>query len=95
MIYGEVIGSLWAAIQEKDFQGKKLLIVESIDLTTRKKTGETVLAIDLVGAGMGDKVLVIYEGGSARIALKDEKTCAEAIVAGIVDQVDMIQGYKK
>jgi ethanolamine utilization protein EutN len=94
MTYGEVVGSLWATIQEKDYQGKKLLIVEGIDLAEGTKTGETIIAIDLVDAGIGDKVLVIYEGGSARLALKDEKTCAEAVVAGVVDQIKLIPSYE-
>ena len=89
MTYGKVVGHLWSTIQEDEFKGAKLLIVEPIDLITGKLTGETILAVDTVDAGIGDTVIVIYEGGSARMILKDDKTSVEAVVAAVVDQVEM------
>lgn len=89
MTYGKVVGQLWSTIQEDEFAGTKLLLVEPIDLLTGKLTGETILAVDAVDAGVGDTVLVVYEGGSARIILHDPKTSCEAVVAGVVDHVEL------
>jgi ethanolamine utilization protein EutN len=87
MIYGKVVGHLWSTIEEKEFVGKKLLIIEPIDLAAGKLTGETIVAVDTVDAGIGEIVLVVYEGGSARMVLNDEKTSVEAVVVGVVDHV--------
>ncbi len=88
MIYGEVLGSLWATVQSSGFEGKTLKVVGPIDARTGERAGQTVVAVDLVGARRGDHVLVIYEGSSSRLALEDPTTPCEAIVVGIVDQVD-------
>ena len=56
---------------------------------TGERQGAPVLAVDLVGCRKNDCVLVVYEGSSSRFALNDKNTPCEAIVVGIVDQVDM------
>lgn len=94
MTYGKVVGVLWSTIQEEEFRGMKLLVVEPIDLTTGGQTGETIVAVDTVDAGVGDIVLVIYEGGSSRMILKDEKTSVEAVIAAVVDHVEMLEMKK-
>mgnify|MGYP006278999537 CR=1 FL=1 len=89
MIVGEVIGNLWSTIAEPSFVGKKLLLVQPIDPTDRLPAGNTIVAVDVVSAGVGDTVLVIYEGSSSRLSLQSERTPCEAIIAGIVDRVDV------
>ncbi|MBI2252640.1 MAG: EutN/CcmL family microcompartment protein [Armatimonadetes bacterium] len=88
MIIGKVIGNLWATIQEENFKGAKLLLVEPLNILNDQAENNVVVAIDLVDAGIGDRVLVVYEGGSSRLALKNEKTPCEAIIVGIVDKID-------
>lgn len=92
MIIGEVIGNLWSTIQESAFKGTRLLIVQPIDAVTRAATGNTIVAVDVVSAGIGDTVLVVYEGSSSRLSLGSERTPCEAIVAGIVDRIDIPPG---
>lgn len=89
MIIGEVIGNLWSTIAEPNFAGKKLLVVQPIDPTNREPAGNTLVAVDVVSAGVGDTVLVIYEGSSSRLSLGSERTPCEAIIAGIVDTIDV------
>ena len=89
MIIGEVIGNLWSTIQEPNFEGTTLLIVQPIDPQTRQPAGNTIVAVDTVSAGIGDTVLVVYEGSSSRLSLGSERTPCEAIIAGIVDCIDM------
>lgn len=91
MTPGKVVGYLWATCQDPLFDGQKLLIVEPMDLQTGKLTGGSILACDAVQAGIGDMVLVVYEGGSARMVLNDEKTSAEAVVVGVIDRYDLVE----
>lgn len=89
MIYGEVLGSLWAAIQVPGFEGRQLKLVRACDPRDGAQHGNTILAVDLVGSRAGDQVLVVYEGSSSRLAMEDPTTPAEAIIVGIVDRVDV------
>jgi ethanolamine utilization protein EutN len=89
MIIGEVIGNLWSTIQVGAFSGTRLLIVQPLDPLTRARHGNTIVAVDVVSAGIGDTVLVVYEGSSSRLSLGSERTPCEAIVAGIVDCIDL------
>jgi ethanolamine utilization protein EutN len=48
-----------------------------------------VIALDVVDAGLGDKVLVVQEGSSARTIFHDQKIPVQAVIVGIVDRVDI------
>lgn len=89
MILGEVVGSLWATVQVSGFENRGLKLVVPRDARSGEVGGNTVLAVDLVGARTGDTVLVVYEGSSSRLAMEDKNTPAEAIVVGIVDRLDL------
>lgn len=89
MIVGKVVGNVWATIQDPSFIGTKLMIVQPLDLMDRTPTGSSILAVDVVQAGIGDLVLVVYEGSSSRLSLNNERTPCEAIIVGIVDHVDL------
>jgi microcompartment protein CcmK/EutM len=89
MILGRVIGSLWATAQHPSFDSVRLVLVVPEDALTGEMGGLTVLAVDTVGSGPGDMVLVVYEGSSSRQVLADPRTPAEAVVVGIVDRLDI------
>lgn len=89
MILGRVIGSLWASAQHPSFDPVRLVLVVPEDPLTQTVGGNTLLAVDTVGSGSGDTVLVVYEGSSSRQVLGDPRTPAEAVVVGIVDRVDI------
>lgn len=92
MILGQVIGSLWASQQDPAFDGQALKLVVPQDARTLDVGGTTLLAVDLVGARQGDMVLVVYEGSSSRLCLGSETTPAEAVIVGIVDQLEVAGG---
>ena len=48
-----------------------------------------VIALDVVDAGQGDKVLVVQEGSSARKIFNDEKIPVQAVIVGVIDSVDV------
>lgn len=83
MILGQVIGSIVSTQKDKELVGKKLLIVKSIDLEGNLQDSFLV-AVDLVGVGVGEKVLVVA-GSSAR---QTDDTRDRAIDAAIVAKVD-------
>jgi ethanolamine utilization protein EutN len=70
--------------------GYKLLIVEPFRLDTDRKslvtTGRTFVAVDLLGAGEGDFVL-IAQGSSARLTPETKSMPIDTLVIGLVDQV--------
>jgi ethanolamine utilization protein EutN len=88
MILGTVRGNIVSTINHPFYDGKKMLIVEKEDFAG--KPGGYLIAIDGgVGAGVGERVLVIDEGNSARQVVKDDKDAPlRSIIIGIVDRVD-------
>ena len=88
MILGRVSGSLYSTINHKYFDGKRILLVDLIT-PDGKKTGDYLFAIDTVGAGAGEKVLIIDEGNSARQILDSEDGPVRSVIVGIVDEVEL------
>ncbi|MCG2725599.1 MAG: EutN/CcmL family microcompartment protein [Elusimicrobia bacterium] len=86
MFIGKVIGNVWATQKHAQLQNLKLLLVKPISPNDAKFSGVTTLAVDgNIGAGVGDTVLVVDEGGSARKILNNPKAPVRTIICGIVD----------
>jgi ethanolamine utilization protein EutN len=88
MQLGRVIGTLVSTQKNAKLDGAKLLIVQPLGLDERPR-GTAVLAIDSVGAGVGERVLVVIEGRAAGEALRRKLAPVDAAIIGIVDQVDL------
>jgi ethanolamine utilization protein EutN len=89
MILGKITGNVVSTVSEPKYESRKILIVQPIDPSGQPK-GQSFLAIDTVQAGIGDTVLILEEGGSARMILNEPETFTiKAIIAGIVDQITM------
>ncbi len=89
MILARIIGNVVSTVSEAGYDSRKILIVQPVDPSGKSK-GSSFLAIDTVQAGMGDTVIVLEEGGSARMILNEPETFTiKAIVAGIVDHITM------
>jgi len=86
MVLGQVVGNVVAVQKDEKLKGKKLLIVKAIDLDGRL-LDPFVVAVDIVGVGIGEKVLVV-NGSSAR---QTEETRDRSIDSVIVAKVDSIQ----
>jgi len=87
MILGKVAGSIYSTINHEFYNNKKLLLIDKLD-SRKKPTGEYLIAVDSVGAGSGEVVLVIDEGNSARQIVDDKTAPIRSIIIGIVDQVN-------
>ena len=87
MILGKVAGSIYSTINHNFYNNKKLLLIDKLD-GNKIPTGDYLIAVDSVGAGSGEIVLVIDEGNSARQIIKDKQAPIRSIIIGIVDQVN-------
>lgn len=87
MILGRIVGSVVATQKHGKYGGSKLLMVQPLALDGGDE-GEAFLAVDSVGAGAGETVLVVIEGRSASQAMRLEQAPANAAIVGIVDHVD-------
>lgn len=89
MNLGRVIGNVVSTIKVEAYESRKILVVQPID-PEGKACGRSILAIDAVQAGIGDIVLTLEEGTSARAILQEpESMTVKHVVAAIVDSVDM------
>ena len=88
MIIGTVRGNIVSTINHPFYTGKKLLIVEKEDFAG--KPGACLVAIDGgVNAGVGERVLMIDEGNSARQIVADSQAPVRSIIVGIIDRIDV------
>jgi ethanolamine utilization protein EutN len=87
MQIAEVVGTVVSTQKNRKLEGAKLLLVQPLTLDGAHR-GTTLLAIDAVGAGIGERVLVVIEGKAAGDALGRKAAAVDAAIIGIVDAVD-------
>ncbi|MGE0393390.1 MAG: EutN/CcmL family microcompartment protein [Vicinamibacterales bacterium] len=88
MTIGRVIGTVVSTQKHRKFEGAKLLLVQPVDLNDQPK-GPALLAVDGVGAGVFEKVLLVIEGRAAAEILGRKGAPVDAAIVGIVDDVDV------
>lgn len=86
MVIGKVIGTVWATRKDAGLTGMKLLVVRNVDLNYQL-LDKFVVAVDSVGAGVGEIVLVAT-GSSARQTDITKNKPVDAVVMAIVDKLD-------
>lgn len=84
MLIGIVIGNVWATRKEEVLNGLKFMVVQRVDMADGS-AHESFVAVDCVGAGIGERVLVVT-GSSARKALDNPQTPVDAAIVGILDE---------
>lgn len=87
MVLGKVIGTVWSTKKDENLVGAKFLIVKQLDLDLSEKNS-FVVAVDSVGAGEGEVVL-IATGSSARQTAFTKNKPIDAVVMAIVDKLDI------
>ena len=84
----EVIGTVNATVKHPHYCGQKLLLVRPIK-PDGSAAGKSLIAVDAVQAGVGDRVVIFDEGGSARAMLDyADGVTIRTVIGGIVDAVD-------
>ncbi|MEW9081941.1 EutN/CcmL family microcompartment protein [Caldanaerobacter subterraneus] len=87
MFLGRVIGTVVATRKDEKLIGHKLLITQPLDLELKPK-GDPIIAVDTVGAGIGE--LIIYVTGTAgRIAARKMDAPIDVAIVGIVDNLSL------
>jgi ethanolamine utilization protein EutN len=89
MYLGRVVGNVVSTHKNPTLEGKKLLLVRRLDPGGEPQPGPEVIALDVVDAGMGDHVLVVQEGSSARKIFDDQRIPVQAVIVGIVESVTL------
>ena len=87
MQLARVIGTVVSTQKHRKFDGAKLLLVQPVNPDDTPR-GVAVLAIDGVGAGVHEKVLIVQEGRAAGEALGKKAAPVDAAIIGIVDEVE-------
>jgi len=88
MIVARIIGTVVCTQKDPRLGGHKLQVVEPISIATQKSDGKPLVAIDTVGAGLGEVVLVV-SGSSARQTEATTGTPVDAVIMGIIDSIDL------
>lgn len=87
MLLAKVLGPLVATRKHAKFEGAKLLLVQPLN-PDHSPHGAPLLAVDGVGAGISETVLVVLEGRAAGDAIGKAGAPVDAAIVGIVDAID-------
>ncbi len=88
MYLARVVGDVVATHRLEQLAGRKLLLVRRLGLDDTEE-GAEVIALDVIGVGPGEKVLVVQEGNAARALFRNQRIPAQAVIIGVVDRVDL------
>ncbi len=91
MKLGRVVGTVVSTINVPVFDGRKLLLCDLLS-PDGSAAGGYLIAVDTVGAGVGETVLLLDEGNSARQILDAKDAPVRTLVVGIVDHVELAGG---
>jgi ethanolamine utilization protein EutN len=89
MLIGRVIGDVVASQKHSSHVGLKLLLVAQLDLDGTER-GAPFVAVDSVGAGVGDRVLLAVDGWAAMTAVDRLQSPIDAAVIGVIDEIELV-----
>ncbi len=87
MTIGTVVGEIHSTINHAFYDARKLLIVDK-GLPGAPGAGDYIVAVDTVGAGVGETVLVLDEGNGARQVLRSSNGPVRSVIVGIIDDIE-------
>ena len=88
MMIARVVGHVVATAKHETLHGQRMMLVRPVT-PSGVDAGAPVMAIDTVGAGVGERVLVVLEGRSAGQAARRDDAPLDAAIVGIIDRVDL------
>ena len=92
MQIARVIGDVVATRKHESHEGRKLLLVQPLNLDGTDR-GNAVVAVDSVDAGTGDRVLLTQEGFSAMTSVGRPNSPIDMAVIGIIDRIDLLPEF--
>ncbi len=87
----KVIGHVWATKKQDSLNGQKLMVVRETE--TASEENQVFVAADMVGAGVGEEVLVVT-GSTARRAAGNESIPVDSAIVGIIDSMEVMKEKK-
>lgn len=91
MLIARVIGELVATQKHSSHEGRKLLLVQPLNLDGSNR-GDAVVALDAVDAGVGDRVLLSTDGYAASSSVGRPQSPIDMAVIGFIDQIEILPG---
>ena len=88
MIVGRIAGEITSTVNHPFYDARKLLVVARTD-PYGEPTGDYLIAVDAVDAGVGDTVLVLDEGNGARQVLGGANAPVRSVVVGVIDEIQV------
>ncbi len=88
MFVARVVGTVVATRKHERLTGSKIQVVQPLLADGTREEGSPLVAVDAVGAGVGELVVVVA-GSGARKALDDQEAPVDSTIIGIIDQIDM------
>ena len=92
MFMARVVGDVVSTHRHGHLGEKKLLLVRRLDLDGNEEGAETI-ALDVIGVGVGERVLVVQEGNAARTLFKDKHIPVQAVVVGVIERADIERAH--
>jgi ethanolamine utilization protein EutN len=91
MLVGTVVGNVWATKKDPSLVGLRFLVVRPFT-TDGRESAETIVAVDPLGAGIGERVLVVF-GRAARHAIgRSHDIGFQTAIAAIIDTMELEEG---
>ena len=91
MLLGTVVGNVWSTVKDPTLVGLRFLVVQPYTLDG-KPSAETIIAVDPLGAGVGERVLVVFGRAARHVIGRSHDIGFQCAVAGIVDRVELEDG---
>ncbi len=91
MLIARVVGEVVATQKHSSHEGRSALLVQPLNLDGTNR-GDAVVALDAVGVGIGDRVLLATEGFSAMTSVGRPQSPIDMAVIGFIDQIDLAPG---
>jgi ethanolamine utilization protein EutN len=91
MLIARVVGELTATRKHPSHEGRSVLLVQPLNLDGSER-GDPLVALDAVGAGVGDRVLVVTDGYGAATAVNRPQSPIDMAVIGFIDEIYLEPG---
>ena len=90
MIVGTVVGNVWSTMKDESLSGLRFLVVRPF--TYKGESAETIIAVDPIGAGIGEQVLVVMGRAARTVIGRGHDIGFQTAIAGIIDKMELDDG---
>jgi ethanolamine utilization protein EutN len=91
MLVGTVVGNVWSTKKDETLEGLRFLVVQPFTMEGQP-SAETVIAADPLGAGIGERVLVVFGRAARHVLGRGHDIGFQTAVAGIIDRMELADG---